>query len=105
MASDDLVLVRCEPARGGFSGERVFRIQTAAGATLAGVADIAYCFTSEQEPLRPEDPPAGQRIPGLVAARVIRPENGSSLISVPDGSVASVPTRSLVQRRGGGAPD
>jgi hypothetical protein len=105
MAPGDLVLVRCELARGGFSSERVFRVKTLAGGTLAGVADLEYCFTAEKERLGADDPPAGKTVRGFVAARVIRPENGSFLISVPDGSVASVQGNTLVQRSGGGVPD
>ena len=97
MPAGDLVLVRCELARGGSSSERVFRIETAAGDTLAGVADIGYFFTPQQAALRPEDPPAGKRIPGLVLALMLRPENGSVLISAPDGNVASVSTGALVR--------
>jgi hypothetical protein len=94
-----MVLIQCELSRGGFSSERVFRIEAADGGTLVGVADLSYCYDRAGERLKPDQPAAGKRVHGLVSARVIREEGDAVLLSVPDGSVASV-LRGVIVKEG-----
>jgi hypothetical protein len=97
MPSTELITIPCQFARGGFSSERVFQVETLSG-VFTGVAALEYCYDAEGEPLGPDQPPAGTKIKGRVAARFIQEESKqSALLSVPDGSVISVSRRLLQQ--------
>jgi hypothetical protein len=109
MPESDLVYVPCEISRGGFSSERVFRVDLGTNAdgsrkTFLGSAPLPYCRTSSGKPLGPDEPPPGKRIPGFVAARVIRKENETAWLSFPDGSVAQVPEK-IVETKAGKTPN
>lgn len=81
------VLVKCSLTRGGFSGERVFRFIGRAG-EYTGVAPVHYCHALDRTPLTENQPLSGQKINGLVAARVVREDqSGAVLLWLPDGGV------------------
>src|SRR5437868_3254185 len=82
----EMVLLRCWLTRGGFSGERVFRlIQADSADEYVGAAPVDYCFHLDRTSIGPDEPRKGHPIEGLVTGRVI--ENGEDrvLVAVPDG--------------------
>jgi hypothetical protein len=91
MFANKPVTLRCQIGQGGFSNERVVRIQTASDGTFVGVAHPNYCRTAAGAPLKPGQPGRGEKIDGLVMARTLQQqEGGTLLVSVPDGSVLAV---------------
>ena len=91
MPFEQPIALRCHLSRGGFSSERVIRIPQASGETFIGVAPLEYCFTDQGQPIAPDQPAPGVRMPALVTARKIHVKHdGSVLASVPDGNVISV---------------
>jgi len=102
----DLVFVRCELSRSGFSSERVFRLIAAGEKEFVGSAPVQYCRTKAEKLLKPDEPQEGKRIPGWVAARVIRKNgDGSRWLSFPDGSIAQVPEGLISEPSSVRAPD
>jgi hypothetical protein len=98
--------VHCQLSRGGFSSQRVFRVKTADNQTIAGVADLDYCYAEDTTPLDADQPPEGKRVAGLVAARIVAEEDKDKvLISVPDGKVLAVRRGQLVPRPSKVAPN
>jgi hypothetical protein len=92
MQPELLVALHCRISRSGFPDERVFRATLADGAEHIGAAPSDYFFAEDQRPL-PADQPAERlvRIPGFVAARVLRRNaDGALLLSVPLGDVLLV---------------
>lgn len=92
MSAFRTVYVRCEFTRGGFAHERIFSIPAPdRGGVYRGVAYIAYCHRLDQTQLPEEEPPAGQKMTGLVAARVIEEkEDGRLTVQVPDGELCDI---------------
>jgi hypothetical protein len=104
MSTNDLVYVRCQLSRGGFSSERVFRLASLREEEFVGSAPLKYCQTATGEPLDADQPPEGSRLPGRVAARIIRKDGeGGVWLSFPDGSIAQVREGSVIARRPVGA--
>ena len=100
MESGELVLLRCRITRGGFSGERVFRLMQADPVEeYVGAAPVDYCFHLDRRPIGIEEPGKGQPIEGLVTGRII--ENGGSLVRVlfPDGETVLMTTSQIAYRR------
>jgi len=96
----DRILLRCRITRGGFSGERVFRVAQADSAEeYIGAAPVDYCFHPDQTPIGPDEPERGHPILGLVAGRVI--ENGGDLVrvAVPDGETITTGVEQVASRR------
>lgn len=87
MTSDDLIALKCQLSRTGFSHERGFRVPHADGGEYAGAAPVEYCFTRDGQPLEPNQPSVRQRLGGLIAARRLRDEDHGVLVHVPDGGV------------------
>jgi hypothetical protein len=91
MANSQSIALLCTISRGGFTDERVFRIQVADGSTYVGACARQYCFTRGRVPLKREQPERGKTIDGLVfATRVREEQDGVALVSVPDGAVLPV---------------
>jgi hypothetical protein len=111
MPESDLVFIRCQLSRGGFSSERVFRLDLGKddqgkGKVFLGSAPVQYCQTEAGKPLKPDEPPPGKRIPGQVAARIVRENQDQTVwLSFPDGSVTQVPVPLLVTPKIGKTPD
>jgi len=85
------VFVKCRFTRGGFGHDRVFWIPTPDNSgEYRGVAFIGYCFRRDRTPLRPEEPPPGQSLDGLVVARVVRVTDGVLTVQVPDGELCDI---------------
>jgi hypothetical protein len=93
-----LKAIVCTISRGGFSDERVFSFRYD-GKEYSGVASRRHMWKQDGSPIEDGEPPVGQKIPGLVAARVIEAKGENrALISVPDGEVIEVPSGVLVDR-------
>lgn len=94
--------IRCEISRGGFSDERIFVIPIENG-FYEGIASRRHMWTVDGGSIEEGEPPVGQKLEGLVAARVLstRPGSGFVTVSVPDGEVVEVPVASLVNRPAG----
>jgi hypothetical protein len=97
MSNAKFKAIRCIISRGGFSDERLFRID-AGGMKYEGVASRQHMWSREGVPLADGEPPIGENIEGLVAARIIKIEDGRALVSVPDGEVITISTDQLVDR-------
>ena len=91
MPSQRLVALLCKISRGGFTQERVFRVEPSTGEAYIGTAPLHYCYTANNRLLDSEQPPAGKQLLGKVAARLIKEEDGMALVSLPDGHVLIVP--------------
>lgn len=85
----DANAIHCQLSRGGFSGERVFRLDTA-GNEYVGAAPRHYCYTRQGKPLPDDQPAAGKAVAGLVLAQILRRDDGTLLVYLPDGAVVSV---------------
>ena len=59
MTSEDLFLT-CTISRSGFPDDRVFRVEMAGGGTHVGAAPVEYFLTQKREPLKENQPPAGE---------------------------------------------
>jgi hypothetical protein len=91
--------VKCEIARGGFSGERVVAIKCLDGVPRKGLAPTDYCWTIAKKPLPEDEPPHGQVIDGYVAARQYGSKaSGHVTIEIPDGEVMIVSADSVIPR-------
>ncbi len=90
--SSDAALIPCEISRGAFSAERIIQISRGSEEEPhMGACSFRYCFTAKGERLKGDQPPHGEKIKGMVAARRIRDlEDGTVLVSIPDGAVLIV---------------
>lgn len=93
MERGESVLLACRISRGGFSGERVFRLSLADGTEHVGVAPVGYFFHrgDRPKPIEPNEPPhKGQPIEGLIAGRIVVNGGDTALVAVPDGETIEV---------------
>ncbi len=91
------VAVSCQISKGAFSDELVFEIETTGGETHIGAASRQY-FWDENGRTLGADEPGDTPINGLVAARRLKSNNGSTLVAVPDGEVISVRSDAIGSR-------
>jgi hypothetical protein len=92
-----LKAIRCKISRGGFSGERVFTI-TANGVDHSGVGSRFYMWKEDRTPVDEGEPPIGQEIDGLVAARVLDIDGTTATVTIPDGDVIEISVGELLDR-------
>ena len=98
MPASDVIAVRCQLARSGPPGERVFRIKRDDGEVYVGVAPQEYCYTATGKLLPDDLPVRGKREEGLITARIVQEEGEDTiLISVPDGAVLVVKKEEAVE--------
>jgi hypothetical protein len=98
MANSESIALSCTITRGGFSDERVFRVNLAGGGTYVGACPRYYCFSSNLQPLKENQPPErGKSIAGLVLASRVREEGDVILVSVPDGAVLAIAAAQIRQ--------
>jgi hypothetical protein len=91
VANQKKIALSCTISRGGFTDERVFRVEMANGETYIGACSRRYCYAKDKRIIKEEQPKRGETIDGLVMARHIRDEEeGALLVSVPDGAVLLV---------------
>lgn len=82
-----VIYIECKIAPGAFSGELVFRIEN--GIQHQGLAPRRYFFTSELKQIGADNVLEGTR--AYIAGRIINEnEDGSMLVSIPDGEVICV---------------
>ncbi len=99
MTEVKFVAVACRLYLGAFSGEYVFEIPIAGQAEpYVGAASPQYCWDAQ-----------GKRVPehrlsketpteGLIAARLLKKENGRSVVAIPDGEVVVVNSEHVHKR-------
>ena len=95
-----LVAVRCRISMTSLSDSRGFEIFDAQRQLLhSGVVPRYYLWNQDRSPVSDDQPGDGQIADGLVAARHVGSEaNDIALVSIPDGSVISVPKSLLTKR-------
>jgi hypothetical protein len=99
MNHGEMVLLRCRISRGGFSGERVFRIpQADSSEEHIGAASVDYCSHIDRTPIEFEEPAKGDRIDGLVEARVIENGGDTVIVALPDGETIRTKTDQVAYR-------
>jgi hypothetical protein len=92
-----LVAIRCKISRGGFSGERVFHISM--GATNhSGIGSRLHMWNRDGIPIGEGEPPIGEEMNGLVAARVLQIKGDIATVTVPDGEVIDISVAELSDR-------
>jgi hypothetical protein len=96
--------VECKIERSPFSDERIYFLTLGDGSEHVGAASYIYFTDRTGQPLREQEPPRGKSIRGTIEAIVIRDEGDRCVVSLPDGSVASV-SRSAVKRGKEASPD
>lgn len=84
--------VDCQVERSPFSDERIFSTELPDGEDHIGAASYIYFIDRKGRKLKEDEPASGKSVRGAVEAIVIREEEAVCLVSLPDGSVASVPT-------------
>lgn len=89
MASQ-LKVIHCKIVRGGFSGERGFKIKLANGDEYVSLAAVGHLFKADKTPLEKHEPPEKEEISGYVAARSLKKEGPNSIVEVPDGQLVMV---------------
>jgi len=92
--------ITCKISRGGFSDERIFSFELN-GSEYSGVASRSHMWRANRLPLEEGEPPIGQVIDGLVAARILEVMGEETLVSLPDGGVLKVPSNFLQERPAG----
>ena len=91
MSRGKTVLLECEIARSGFSGERVFRIRLANQEEHIGITPVDYCRGSDMSMIGPNEPSKGKRIKAFVEGRVLENGGDEAKIALPDGEVIKAP--------------
>lgn len=98
MNNHKLKAIACTISRGGFSDERIFRLN-AGGVDHEGLASRRHMWKADGSPIQEGEPPLGRTIKGFVAARLLELVDASTaLVSLPDGETAKVPTSDLRDR-------
>lgn len=98
MNNNKLKAIACTISRGGFSDERIFRLN-AGGVNHEGLASRRHMWKADGSPIQEGEPPLGRTVKGLVAARLLELVDASTaLVSLPDGETAKVPTSELRDR-------
>jgi len=100
MVTGKFALVNCTISRGGFSGERVFRVPPGDPKGFSGVAPLHFCFNQKGQQLQADDPPTGETMEGKILARVLRKDEKVFVLSLPDGAILSVPAKHVSEREG-----
>jgi hypothetical protein len=85
MRSNQAVNLRCRISRGGFSGERVFRVTCYDGTEHVGAAPTHYCLTGNGNPLGPDVPQKGKPIDGWVEGMLVAEDDRKLTVALPDG--------------------
>lgn len=84
--------------RGGFPGERTFRIRLADGTVYQGIAPVLFCWDARGRPLNEKTRGTLKESSGLIACRVLDKREDAFIVSIPDDEVVAVSRRSIVER-------
>ena len=98
MRQNRLIAVPCRISQGVVPDERAFEVTLSNGDSHPGVAPVHYFWNQDSERLAPNEPSGDQEVPGKVAARLLDRQNGTALVSIPDGSVVQVQADSITER-------
>jgi hypothetical protein len=88
----------CRIERGGFSGERLFRVKQASGAEYIGVAPVEYCRHRNGSPIALDEPRREDTVDGLVDVLFLSNGGDEAKIEVPSGDVISVKNSELLRQ-------
>lgn len=86
-----VAMVKCAIERSPFSDQRIFTLKMPENREHVGTASYIYFTRAEDQRLKEDEPAPGKAVSGKVEAIVIREENGTCVVALPDGSVVSVP--------------
>jgi hypothetical protein len=98
MRQTQLIAIPCKIAQGVVSDERAFEVALFEGISHSGVAPVYYFWNQDGKPLKANEPPGDQEIRGNIAARLLARQNGTALVSIPDGAVVLVHADSITTR-------
>jgi hypothetical protein len=98
MRQTQLIAIPCKISQGVVSDERAFEVALSGGTSHSGVAPVYYFWNQDGEPLKADEPPGDQEIRGKIAARLLERQNGTALVSIPDGAVVQVQAGSITSR-------
>jgi hypothetical protein len=93
-----LVALPCKISRGIVSDERAFEIELSGKRCHVSVAPAHYFWNEKNVPLGKDEPSGDQEINGKIAARLLEHQNGTALVSIPDGNVVSVEVGAISER-------
>ena len=98
MSNNRLTAIACKISEGVVSDERAFEIELADGNLHGGVAPVYYFWNQDGHRIGLREPTAGEEIQGKMAARLLERQNGTAMVSIPDGSVVRVQANALGER-------
>ena len=89
MRNPETALLLCRISQGGFSGERVIRVQQLDGSEYATAVPTGYCRTMGGDRLDPDVPSFDQEIEGKVEVLLLSNGGNAAKVELPDGSVVT----------------
>jgi hypothetical protein len=98
MRQTHLIAIPCKISPGVVPDERAFEIALSGGGSHSGVAPVHYFWNQGDERLDVDEPSDDQEIRGKVAARLLHRQNGTALVSIPDGTAVQVQADSITSR-------
>lgn len=93
-----LIAIPCEIFGGVVPDERAFEITLADHARHSGVSPVHYLWNQSGDRLKADEPGSDEGINGRIAARLLERENGTALVSIPDGSVVRIHAADIKDR-------
>ena len=98
MRQTHLIAISCKISQGVVPDERAFEVALSGNSIHSGVAPVYYFWNQEGERLSANEPPDDQEMRGKIAARLLDRQNGTALVSIPDGAVVQVQADSITPR-------
>jgi hypothetical protein len=98
MRQTHLIAIPCRISQGVVPDERAFEVSLSGGTSHSGVAPVYYFWNQEGERLGVNEPLGDQEMRGRIAARLLDRQNGTALVSIPDGAVVQVQADSISSR-------
>jgi hypothetical protein len=93
-----LIAIPCKISPGVVSDERAFEVGLSGGGSHSGVAPVHYFWNQGDERLGANEPSDDQEVRGKIAARLLDRQNGTALVSIPDGTAVQVRADSITAR-------
>jgi hypothetical protein len=98
MRQTHLVAIPCKISQGVVPDERAFEVALSGGGAHSGVAPVHYFWNQGDERLGADEPSDDREIRGKIAARLLDRQDGTALVSIPDGAAVQVPADSITAR-------
>ena len=98
MSQSRLIALPCKIFAGIVPDERAFEVKLKGGGIHSGVAPVHYFWDERDTPIPAEGGDNSPEITGKVAARLLEKQNGTALVSIPDGSAVSVDSSIITGR-------